>query len=207
VPSAPISSGHTVGQTAPDEFALLLSAAKGGDEESFAAIWRRFQPGLLRYVRVMAGGEAEDLTSDTWLQVTRKLLEFEGDEIAFRAWLYTIVRNRHIDWRRRASRRNESSMEFEVLDRHAGVEDPVAVVETKMSTDSALALVATLPPDQAEAVMLRAVAGLPVAVAAEIMGRPPGTVRVLCHRGLRRLEQNLRAASAKDPNQSSGVGV
>jgi RNA polymerase sigma-70 factor (ECF subfamily) len=177
---------------ASDDFPLLLIAAKRGDEEAFAIIWRRFQPPLLRYMRVISGGAAEDLSADAWLQVTRKLVEFEGDETAFRAWLYTIARNRHIDWCRQSARRSESPVEIETLDRHPGTEDPVATVEAKMSTDSALALVATLPADQAEAVMLRAVAGLPVAVAAEIMGRPPGTVRVLCHRGLRRLEQTLK---------------
>ena len=56
-----------------------------------------------------------------------------------------------------------------------------------MSTQRAVALISTLPADQAEAVMLRTVAGLSVSAVSEIMGRPAGTVRVLCHRGLRRL--------------------
>ena len=42
--------------------------------------------------------------------------------------------------------------------------------------------------------MLRVVAGMDVARVAEIMGRTPGSVRVLCHRGLRRLEQRLVAS-------------
>lgn len=207
-----VSLGAGAGQPTPgardhlidddhDEFAQLLSAAQRGDEESFAAIWRTFQPPLLRYLRVLAGGFAEDLSAETWLQVTRKLVGFQGNSTAFRAWLYTIARNRHIDWRRQTARRNESPVELETLDRQAGNDDPATTVEAKMSTDSALALVATLPPDQAEAVMLRAVAGLPVAVAAEIMGRPPGTVRVLCHRGLRRLEHTLQGSIPRKPSQ------
>ena len=51
------------------------------------------------------------------------------------------------------------------------------------------ALVADLPPDQAEVVLLRVVAGLGVDEVAEIMGKRPGTVRVLQHRALRRLAQ------------------
>lgn len=184
-----------------DEFGRLLAAAQNGDEDAFAAIWRKFNPQLLRYMRVMAAGQAEDLTAETWLQVTRKLLTFEGDETAFRAWLYTIARNRHIDWRRQSARRAESPVGVEALERQAAPDDPVATVEAKMSTDSALALLASLPEDQAEAVMLRAVAGLSVAAAAEIMGRPPGTVRVLCHRGLRKLEAMLRG-TAWDPNRA-----
>ena len=44
-----------------------------------------------------------------------------------------------------------------------------------------------LSADQADAVLLRVVAGLDVAEVAGIMGRSPGAVRVLCHRALRRL--------------------
>ena len=43
--------------------------------------------------------------------------------------------------------------------------------------------------------MLRVVAGLGVDRVAEIMGKRPGTVRVLTHRGLRRLAQRLGADS------------
>jgi RNA polymerase sigma-70 factor (ECF subfamily) len=167
----------------PDEFEDLLRLAKKGDADAFAAIWRTFQPGLLRYLRVIGGQAADDLAADTWLQVIRKLSTFEGNDKAFRGWLYTIARNRHIDWRRQTTRRRESLVETEVLDRLPSIDD----TETSMSTQRAVALISTLPADQAEAVMLRTVAGLSVSAVSEIMGRPAGTVRVLCHRGLRRL--------------------
>ena len=66
------------------------------------------------------------------------------------------------------------------------------------STDQAIALIGELPADQAEAVMLRIGAGMDVARVATIMGRTPGSVRVLCHRGLRCLEQRLAAAALED---------
>ena len=50
--------------------------------------------------------------------------------------------------------------------------------------DRALALVRRLPPDQADAVLLRIVAGMDVGQVAELMGRSEGSVRVLVHRGL-----------------------
>jgi len=173
------------------EFDALLRGAQRGDESCFATIWRTYHPGLVRYLRVIGGQAAEDLAADTWLQVTRKLGTFEGDDKAFRAWLYTIARHRHIDWRRQNSRRKESLVEIEVLDRLPGGDDTATSLEVTISTQAAVALIATLPADQAEAVMLRTVSGLPVSVVAEIMGRPPGTVRVLCHRGLRRLARTL----------------
>src|SRR5580704_11248145 len=193
--------------TEPDEFDDLLCLAKKGDADAFAALWRIFQPGLLRYLRVIGGQAADDLAADTWLQVIRKLTTFEGDDKAFRAWLYTIARHRHIDWRRQAGRRKESLVEIEVLDRIPGTDDTSAKFETSVSTQSAIALIATLPPDQGEAVMLRTVAGLPVSVVAEIMGRPPGTVRVLCHRGLRRLAHTLEGTAVPEKATQAEVVV
>jgi RNA polymerase sigma-70 factor (ECF subfamily) len=189
------------------DFADLLTLAQGGDEDAFAAIWRRFQAELVRYLRVVAQGAADDLAADTWLQVMRNLATFRGDDAAFRAWLYTIARHRHIDWRRQVARRHESLAPLEDLNRFAARDDPALAMETKMSTEAALALVATLPPDQAEAVMLRSVAGLSVATVAQIMNRPPGTVRVLTHRGLRRLEHVLEAPVSDASPQAAGVVV
>jgi RNA polymerase sigma-70 factor, ECF subfamily len=47
----------------------------------------------------------------------------------------------------------------------------------------ALAMIAALPRDLAEAVMLRAVAGLSVADTAEVLGKRPGAVRIATMRG------------------------
>jgi len=187
----------------PDDFERLLADAKNGDEDAFSSIWRIFEPGLVRYLRVIGGQAADDIASDTWVQVIRKLHTFTGDDKAFRAWLYTIARHRHIDWRRQAGRRKESLVEVEVLDRFPGTDDTSGKYETAMSTQSAVALIATLPADQAEAVMLRTVGGLPVSVVAEIMGRPPGTVRVLCHRGLRRLARTLEGTVPDKASQAT----
>jgi hypothetical protein len=65
-------------------------------------------------------------------------------------------------------------------------------VEERSVTDDALAMIAELPVYQAEAVTLRIVAGLDVDSVARIMQCNPGSVRVLCHRGLRRLERRLQ---------------
>jgi RNA polymerase sigma-70 factor (ECF subfamily) len=70
-------------------------------------------------------------------------------------------------------------------------QDTVAAAEEDLSTEAALGLIAALPPGQAEVVFLRAVVGLSVAEVASFVGHQPGAVRVLAHRGLRRLEQLL----------------
>jgi RNA polymerase sigma-70 factor, ECF subfamily len=56
-----------------------------------------------------------------------------------------------------------------------------------VSTQAAMALIASLPHDQAEIIMLRVVVGLDASDVARIVGKTPGAVRVAAHRGLRQL--------------------
>jgi RNA polymerase sigma-70 factor, ECF subfamily len=175
-------------------FPELLAAAQDGDEEAFAVLWRDLQPAVLRYFQVAAGEAAEDLAADTWVSVIRGLGRFRGDERAFRAWVFTGARHRAIDWRRQASRRPTRLDVVELLAEHLAPDDPVVAVLEAQSTRAALALLAELPPDQAEVVALRVLGGLEVAEVARVVGKRPGAVRVLAHRGLRRLAKRVEAA-------------
>jgi RNA polymerase sigma-70 factor (ECF subfamily) len=177
------------------EFAAVLAAAAAGDEDAFGRLWRDLQPRLLRYFAVAAPAAADDLASETWLGVVRGLDRFRGGEPAFRAWVFTIARHEVLDWRRRALRRVTEDLPVRGLVEQAAPDDPAADAIERFTTRSALAEVATLPADQAEAIVLRVVAGLEVQRVAEIMGKRPGTVRVLTHRGLRRLAERLGDAA------------
>jgi RNA polymerase sigma-70 factor (ECF subfamily) len=57
--------------------------------------------------------------------------------------------------------------------------------------DAARRIAELLPAEQAEIVLLRIVGGFSVDEVARVVGRPPGTVRVLQHRALRRLAAQL----------------
>lgn len=173
------------------EFPAVLSAAVRGDEAAFGTLWRDLQPRLLRYFAVVSRAAAEDLASETWLGVVRGLDRFQGNEPAFRAWVFTIARHEVLDWRRRAARRPTEDPPAIALAEQAAPDDPAADALEGFSTRAALAELATLPADQAEAILLRVVAGLGVDRVAAIMGKRPGTVRVLTHRGLRKLAERL----------------
>jgi len=172
-------------------FAAVLAAAVGGDEDAFGMLWYDVQPRLLRYFRVAAAGAAEDLASETWLRIIRGIGRFQGSEPAFQAWVFTIARHQVLDWRRRAARKPTQDLPVTGLAEPLAPDDPAADAVEGASTQAALALIATLPTDQAEAIALRVVAGLEVNRVAELMGKRPGTVRVLTHRGLRRLAARL----------------
>ena len=174
-----------------DELADSLRWARQGDESAFADLYRNLQPRLFRYALALVGSDAEDVTAEAWLQIARDLRSFVGDGHAFRAWTATIVRHRALDLRRAQSRRPVDVVDDACLTQVAGGGDTQAEVEHRLSTESAIALIATLPRDQAEAVLLRVVMGLDAAAAAQVLGKKAGAVRVAAHRGLRTLTRTV----------------
>jgi RNA polymerase sigma-70 factor, ECF subfamily len=168
----------------------------GADEadRAFSVLWRDANPALLRYLRVIAPETAEDIAADTWVQVVRGLAAFRGDEAAWRAWLFTIARHRAIDEGRRRSRRPVVAVPELADVAGPGTPDPADLVLEKLSTQAAVALIATLPRLQAEVILLRVVAGLDTPAVARLVGRSPGAVRVAAHRGLRQLAATLAQA-------------
>jgi RNA polymerase sigma-70 factor (ECF subfamily) len=180
----------------PDELSRAVRQAQDGDEDAFRTLYRAVQPGLLRYLRVLVGADAEDVASDTWVQIVRGLGAFRGDYDGFRGWTATIGRNRAMDHLRRL-RRQPGLEPAEALLGVAAADDPAAAALESLTTDAAVALIASLPLDQAEAVLLRVVLGLDAKAAAAVLGKRAGAVRVAAHRGLRTLAERL--------NQPRGV--
>ncbi|HEX6360823.1 MAG TPA: RNA polymerase sigma factor [Actinophytocola sp.] len=174
----------------------MVREARGGSEEAFRELYREVQPGLLRYLRGMVGADAEDLASETWLQIARDIRSFRDEGVGFRGWAVTIARHRALDHMRRNRRRPVTDVSADVLTEMADWHDTAEQVIRLESTHATIAFIATLPRDQAEAVLLRIVVGLDVEAAAQVMGKRAGAVRTATWRGLRRLSQRLAPDSA-----------
>jgi RNA polymerase sigma-70 factor, ECF subfamily len=194
--------------TAADEDSRLLAslnAARAGNVVGFEAIYRALAPRLSRYARGLVGQDAEDVAAEAWLQIVRDLGRFDGDWDAFRGWAARILRNRAIDHLRSAARRPARTAAVDVLLERAAEDDTAGEAAESLSTAAAVELIASLPPDQAEAVLLRAVLGLDAKSAGEVLGKRAGAVRVAAHRGLRTLAQRL--APADEVTRSNGSGA
>jgi RNA polymerase sigma-70 factor (ECF subfamily) len=172
-----------------EEFDSVLAAAKTGAEWAIVALYREFQPPLLRFLRSQSSHNAEDLVSETWMQAAAGLDRFQGDESAFRRWLFTIARRRLVDFRRLEQRRRVL-LGLAPVD-SSGPVDPETQALATTETEAALARIARLPTAQAEVVLLRVLGGLDVEDVAKIVGKKPGTVRVIQHRALKRLADDL----------------
>jgi RNA polymerase sigma-70 factor (ECF subfamily) len=176
---------------APSDFQERLAAAQAGHGSALGELFHDLHPRIYRYLRALEPSEAEDLASDTWLSVTNTLPLFRGDEQGLRAFAFTIARRRLIDLRRRRARHPFVPLEPENLPEEGRVGDVEEEALTALATEAALERVAALPVDQAEVILLRVLGGLPVDEVAEILDKRPGTIRVIQHRALRRLAEQL----------------
>jgi RNA polymerase sigma-70 factor (ECF subfamily) len=186
---------------ASEELDAVVRAAQSGDESAFRQLYRLQQPVLLRYLRVLVGEDAEDVASEAWLQIARDLHSFRGDGDGFRGWTATIARHRAMDLLRAQRRRPQaaSGAADEHLAEIRADDDTADRALELVTTDAALALIATLPQEMAEAVMLRVVVGLDAKNTGRILGRRPGAVRTAAYRGLGRLAQRLSIPEQRKP--------
>ncbi|MEV8456717.1 RNA polymerase sigma factor [Streptomyces sp. NPDC052095] len=175
------------------ELTAAVLAAQDGDEDAFRAVYRAVQPRLLGYIRTLVGEpDAEDVASESWLQIARDLDRFSGDADRFRGWAARIARNRALDHIRMRGRRPAVGGDESELAERPAESDTAGEAMESLATGRTLSLIAQLPRDQAEAVVLRVVVGLDAKSAARTLGKRPGAVRTAAHRGLKRLAELLR---------------
>lgn len=188
------------------ELTAAVLAAQDGDEAAFRGVYRTVHPRLLGYVRTLVGeSDAEDVASEAWLQIARDLGRFSGDADRFRGWAARIARNRSLDHIRMRGRRPAIGGDETELAGRASEADTAGEALEALGTGRTLGLIAQLPPDQAEAVVLRVVFGLDAKSAAAVLGKRPGAVRTAAHRGLRRLADLLGPPAGGDMALFDGV--
>jgi RNA polymerase sigma factor (sigma-70 family) len=92
--------------------ALLVEAARGGDERAFGELYERYGRRIFAYVRsiVRDHGRAEDIVQDVFVSALRRMRSSDR-AISFKPWIYEIAKNACIDELRRAQRTREVSIE------------------------------------------------------------------------------------------------
>ena len=176
-----------MGNDAPEVLDVALQRARRGDRDALGEVWRAVNPSVLRFLRGRGCASPDDVAAQVWIEVARGLDRFDGGGGDFRRWLFTIARRRAVDELRRQGRRAEDAWPEPPV---VACDGPAGAVE---GLDWALATVRRLPPEQAEVVLLRVVVGLDVGEVAQLVGKSAGAVRVLAHRGLKRLGELLGA--------------
>jgi RNA polymerase sigma-70 factor (ECF subfamily) len=198
----------------PQSLILLLEALRRGDAAAQGEILLRYQPWLRLLARVQLDSrfqgkfDASDIVQQTLLEACRALPQFRGGtEAELRAWLRQIlahvlaheIRRYHGTQQRDVDR--ELSLDQALAESSQRLGDMLAAPGLSPSEQAAhneqevlLAdVLARLPEDYREVIILRNLEGLPHEEVARRMGRNVGAARMLWVRALARLRQELEA--------------
>ncbi|HWF51165.1 MAG TPA: RNA polymerase sigma factor [Solirubrobacteraceae bacterium] len=165
------------------ETALAVARAKEGDREAFQFLYVRYANNIYGYVRsiVRDDHEAEDVTQHVFAKLMTSIVKYDDRGIPFFAWLARFARNVAIDH----MRVNRATPCETVMDpEHADGAD----LEHSLTVRGVLA---SLPVEQREVVVLRHLVGLSPGEIADRMGRSESSVHGLHHRGRRALKREL----------------
>ena len=182
-------------QTQPSDSELLQSM-RAGDEEAFAALYRRRQRGIYRFAFQMCGSQAvaEDVTQEVFMVLIHEGHTFDPARGSLNAFLMGVARN-HVLRRLRRERfyvaieeDSESDVKHAALT-NAGPLDELSRTETIELVREA---VLVLPERYREVVVLCDLEEMSYAEAAEILNCAIGTVRSRLHRGRALLIEKLR---------------
>lgn len=170
----------------------MLAAAQAGAPWAFDRLYRDLSPAVTGYLRLQGAREPEDLASETFIGVFGNIGPFNGDERAFRSWVFTIAHRRLIDEHRRGARRpllsDAPPTEFDLVGGDVEAEALESLGEERVRR-----LCQDLPRDQRAVLLLRLIADLTVEQTAEVIGKTSGAVKQLQRRGLGTLRLTLES--------------
>lgn len=177
----------------------LMLAYRAGDAGAFDLLYTRHRGGLYRFLLRQCGAAAiaEELFQEVWMSVVRARKTYEA-QARFATYLYRIAHNRLVDHFRRSAHR--PSVAGEIGEDDDDPEDalpadpreqPEARLHTKMQIERFQALLASLPPEQREAFVMREEAGLSIEEIAAATGVNAETAKSRLRYAIAKLRRGL----------------
>ncbi len=178
--------GRVSGSLSPTEEGQLVARAKA-DPAAFGELYELHFQRMYRFVysRVQDRAAAEDVTSEVFMKALRSIGRYQDTGRPFSAWLYQIAVNAVAD-------RYRSQRPTDDVDEQYHLSDGSSLEETAARRDEIRRiwrLVEELPDQQRTALILKFQEDLKIEDIATAMGKSPGAVKLLVHRGVTRLRQ------------------
>ena len=176
----------------------LPPAEKAELDRAFEDLYRAHLRDVYSYAYYRVGNhhDAEDLTEQAFLQAYRHFerARRESDGRPLRPWLIRIAHNLASNYYRDRARRPQANID--------AIEPPMhphsteQVVEGREDLREVIEKLQNLPDDRREALIMRFALGMSNREIARALGRTDGATKVLIHRAIKQLEQEIEAANA-----------
>ncbi len=197
-----------------DEAALITSAQRGS-LDSFNQLILIYQDAVYGQAYRMMGEDepAQDATQEAFISAYRSLSSYRGG--SFKAWLLRIVTNACYDELRRRKRHPVTSLEpldadDEEIESPRWLADPAESPEARTERselgDAIQQCLDGLPVEFRAVVVLVDIQGMDYGEAAQVVGKPVGTVKSRLARARMRLRDCLQGAWELLPAQFRLVG-
>jgi RNA polymerase sigma-70 factor (ECF subfamily) len=173
----------------------IIRQVQHGDVDSFELLVAAYEKNVFNVALQMTGNreDAQDMTQEAFIKAYNSLSSFRGDS-RFSSWLYRIVSNVCLDFKRRQGRRPASSLTVEddegenvELDIADESQSPEALLERKLTREAVRRGLAELPDEQRQILLLREIQGLSYEEIGDAMNLEPGTVKSRIFRARKKL--------------------
>ena len=146
------------------------------------------------YYRVGNHHDAEDLTTQTFLQAYRHFERAQRESAGrpLRPWLIRIAHNLAANFYRDRSRKPQTAIEDAAI--ISAPHTTEGLVEGREELKEILDGVEQLPDDRREALIMRFALGMDNREIARALGRTDGATKVLLHRAIKQLEELVQKA-------------
>ena len=173
----------------------VIRRVQHGDVEAFELLVAAYEKNVFNVALQMTGNreDAQDMTQEAFIKAYSSLSSFRGDS-RFSSWLYRIVANVCLDFKRRQSRRPSASLTVEddegesvQLDIADESQSPETLLEQKMTREAVREGLQQLPDEQRQILLLREIQGLSYEEIGEALQLEPGTVKSRIFRARKKL--------------------
>jgi RNA polymerase sigma-70 factor, ECF subfamily len=172
----------------------LVTRAVRADQEAIGVLLAEIRPAVVRYCRARLGriggaySTADDLAQEVCLAILHALPDFHEQGRPFWAFVFRIAANKVADEHRRAARRATLPVDS-LPDQPDHAPGPEQQAITRDLARQVSALLARLPNDDREIVVLRVAVGLTAEEVGGVLGKSAAAIRVAQSRALKRLRK------------------
>lgn len=179
----------------------LVQSSLAGDRQAFRELVEHYQSRAFALALgiVKNRQDAEDIVQESFVKAYLSLKNFKG-ESAFYTWLYRIVTNMSIDFKRRVARNGGTASEYDESQSNPapnlnateeGVVQPQEALLRKERAQQIHQALAELSPEHRAVIVLREVDGLSYEEIADVVGVSKGTVMSRLHYARKKMQQVL----------------